>query len=71
MKCKYFFTLDFYRSVKEMEEWVKAINDAIFDNIRKRTCKTPDIDQHDESVQLGKVVSDFYQCFKIFFLSKL
>jgi len=44
------------RTEKEMNEWVKAINDAIMDNIRKRTCRTP-YQELEESVNFGKVVS--------------
>ncbi|ODM99815.1 FYVE, RhoGEF and PH domain-containing protein 6 [Orchesella cincta] len=41
------------KSSKEREEWMKALNDAIHDNIKKRSCCTPD---YEIGFSLGKEV---------------
>lgn len=41
------------RSTRERDDWMKVLNNAIHDNIKKRTCSTPD---EEIGFQIGKEV---------------
>jgi FYVE/RhoGEF/PH domain-containing protein 5/6 len=54
----YLFIYLINRSARDREDWMKALNVAIQDNIRKRSCRTPD---QLEGLQLGKIAPVWIQ----------